>query len=906
MTLESSGTPIVLDSNGPITVGIMYASPGLFSAEVIGGDGNEGLKNRSVNGSYRLLPSDPACEAKQRQMLGVYYEPTTAARMASHSLFEATPVEEACPAFAKGFRSNLMNVHVVIADRLERGLDGRRLVLRNMNKAEVLQQWEWPLVNPPSDTEEDWLARSIASTMAQIHGATASVTLDRLPAAGLHYRVHGVDGGALELTLTSGMWEPSTFVPLARKLWARVQQAPPAEASILPRLLEPRLAELLKATRDLQASLERQPTSARHHEEAALLAGALAMRAPSAAGLYDIRPLLNIMTARLAIAAVLSPVVSNEGELAHAVLDALVGRDVAAFERIQRLSSRLRSPSEAAWGRAVRMRASSDWRIFKTASKPSLLEQLEYIGALARVWTQERALSAWREFALEDDFALACRVLVFPKNNIELGGELAGPCVAAQAEEARFIARSYGTETLSDWWTKPAPLDSAPIPQSVWRQFAEGSLVDPVWRLDSHLGGLAPNSASRLQFRQDAVGQIGFVPAGKALWADWAGSPLAGKFVAVKGKEPCESLVAALTADRLALGALGWTFVTSCRQLPRRENLFKPVLPTGTMFDHKTRFQWSGMIDELNAKTWVMAWGRHYYSSIPFQISLFQGEGRLPAARDFRVFSGEADYNLGLASDWARIVAEQNRFEDALGPSRAACRMDPTECFQLNQILRALGRTDEAYDVAIRAHSLAGGTVNSSVEAGWLIDEHIRRGRLAKAKELVANIAETGSAAAMLSEARLSEREGAFDKAKELWVAMDQSYGSQEAKVFEMRQSLRSGKATRAEIAASIQSLGPKQKGTMQQQPQRISVQQLYDEGAARQRELMAMGLVDADRITQVNGYPVENKEQFFAALTLDDSLLVTFTTTRYDGSGTRIVKGYFYHLAYGRVRMPT
>src|SRR4029453_10004592 len=101
-----------------------------------------------------------------------------------------------------------------------------------------------------------------------------------------------------------------------------------------------------------------------HHESAALLLSAFALREASGTFL-DLRRTLCRLTAHLALADALRGAHDRtlQGRLAEAALLSLVGRQQDAVARLNATTS-AELPEEArAWLRALRLRATLDWRL---------------------------------------------------------------------------------------------------------------------------------------------------------------------------------------------------------------------------------------------------------------------------------------------------------------------------------------------------------------------------------------------------------------------------------------------------------------------------------------------------------------------------------------------------------------
>ncbi len=246
--------------------------------------------------------------------------------------------------------------------------------------------------------EQHWLVdevtRDVVEMLAFIQAGPAfevskvGLTLHPKDATGLSYQVTAAIAGLPELQqeipLTQHLWAPENYVPLARALASALKlQAPDAGGappSDLPvALTRPDTATLIRENRRISEALAQTPLNASLHEEAALLVGTLALR--EASGKFnDIRPALCRMTAHLVMAACFQEKPSLTGQLARLLQDALADRQAATLQGLADLPSL--PETWQPWVRALKLRATLDWRLLPEPEKATLLEQLAFARAL--------------------------------------------------------------------------------------------------------------------------------------------------------------------------------------------------------------------------------------------------------------------------------------------------------------------------------------------------------------------------------------------------------------------------------------------------------------------------------------------------------------------------------------------
>ena len=277
-------------------------------------------------------------------------------------------------------------------------------------------------------SEEHWIvdetARSIAEMLAFAKDGTADavkVTVTPIDTKPHAYKLQAELGGvavASELALQDHVWSPQEHAAWAKALlagWKLAPATPPAaDADFLSRLTEPTPAVLLREARRLSAALTKAPLDSALHAQAALVTEAFALR-EAAREFSDYRRELCRAAAHLAIAQALQPEAADPARrMAQAALDALAERQAKALETLAALEKES-GAGMAAWMRALRMRATGDWR--PETEKPTLFEKLETFRAraqsidayLATNWLKDQKpppLHDWRRLVLTTDFGV--------------------------------------------------------------------------------------------------------------------------------------------------------------------------------------------------------------------------------------------------------------------------------------------------------------------------------------------------------------------------------------------------------------------------------------------------------------------------------------------------------------------
>ena len=256
--------------------------------------------------------------------------------------------------------------------------------------------WSW-------QNEEDWMVSEIVGSIAAMaayarHPARPSpsdwkVTIDsatRSAGSGASLKplrmMLRVSGRSLSLDVSSHLFSPEAYLPLARALLPA--RDPERRNRLLPddklltALLDLRAAIIEEHNARVSEALELDPLNAAAHGQAALVLGALALREASGA-FSDVRPALQRMTAHLTLARALGDAgaPSLAGRYAELVLLSLVNRQREAIDKLEAIEASSDAPTERAWLRALRLRITGDWRMLPDAKGATLLERLERLRA---------------------------------------------------------------------------------------------------------------------------------------------------------------------------------------------------------------------------------------------------------------------------------------------------------------------------------------------------------------------------------------------------------------------------------------------------------------------------------------------------------------------------------------------
>jgi hypothetical protein len=607
-----------------------------------------------------LLPLGPVCEARQKAAQAIPEAESTAAAVTAIQEFQAAPAAARCPQMEATLQSLLDQLSPVVASGINAGnAQTTRIKIERLDPSDpnlVLATWEWSMaLSMPREpaTEEASIALGTASRINELLGGSQALTI-KATTASPRPTVFEIGGAphVFSIDMRTGAWSPRSFAPLVNALVSKEAGAPGGviSSNLIEALATPGLSVFLTLNDEVGAALKADPFNARTHEAAALLVGSVALRAPLIS-YGDSRHLVDATVAHLAIADARSRGrLGTEGELALVILDLLVGRDVSALQRIRNLSSRLPGATGASWSRALQMRANGDWRVYSEKGA-SRLEHLEYVRALARSWSAERAAGSFQSSSQLDEVALECEALMAKENGVEVGNQLAQPCLVAELATATLLAGKLGASDPERWWLAPTQGDvRAPITHEMWRRSSEGLIADALWKFDHHLEELA-QPGQRAIFQSQTAKRFERSVLVRTLASQWAS-------MAAAQNPFCASLMADIDAEPSRLSVRAWQFARAAcdARFPKESDWFSPWTPSGTLFDHRNRLE---LLLASATQTDLDSMRRMAFYE---PMLLFMSHpGREPVSADFAQYRTERAYSLRLMQDWARVTSVTER-----------------------------------------------------------------------------------------------------------------------------------------------------------------------------------------------------------------------------------------------------
>jgi len=724
------------------------------------------------------------------------------------------------------------------------------------------------ILSGPYQTEQAWAVGEIAADIAEMAALAA-----RQPRPAAVPAPAGVTP-----------WMPEQLVAFASD---RLGPAPAKGASgatlspQYPLLIDLTPAALVRASASVSAALKRDMRADAGHESAALVLGAFGLR-EAAAGLSDVRWVLNRMTAHLAIAAALragETAASLDGRLAHATLLALSDRDASTLSALAQIPEATADAALGAWLRGLRMRVTQDWRITPQPATASRLEKLEYFRARRSSMNGRRAgeeLAELREPVAAD----LGRIVQSFSWAVEDGNDFVLPALALELMEFSDVHRLVRGKPLpSDLPAavvnvRAARLVTADGPQVVgwgaWAEFFQrhiGSYIGQVDNLHRRMHG-SPAIADQVKRALDIqFAHLTLFPVASAHRTKGRGTEADLTYIrpaidlAVRAPE-------LITYDFWAFLDMGSRYEMVAHAMPSRTPWF--ALPTAAMpYEAGTRTvdtigriplpALEALVAEASSDKWLMSRALRPRPKNQALVDLVFTLLRARNAYDL--------WAIDVAANGSRDVAARITWR------RHGCSLAASQCLTLAWLLANTGDQAAAaaeYERVFKDPALD--QVMMSNASWWLVAYYERNRQIDRALDLAERSAAVGSARGIITLARFYERRGRSDEARVLYEGLSDRYQSRgdEWLGFLYRQAVVRGRVTeQTEYARVLNARFP---DGLRPVPAAMTAQPaagvfINRDSAESQRLRLQAG----DIIVGLDGWLVKSKEQYQAIMAFAD-----------------------------------
>jgi hypothetical protein len=679
-------------------------------------------------------------------------------------------------------------------------------------------------------------------------------------------------------------WEPDAFVEMARDAFGDAAKASIDDdiVEVYPALIAMDVRTLTESSKTVSQLLAANMRNAHAHESAALVLGAFALR-EAADWFTDPRWSLNRMTAHLAVARALrqGDQRSPDGALANVILLALANHQARALTELGELGTAPPAEPLNAWIRALQMRITQDWRAFPQPQTTSRLEKLEYFRARRATVQRERAMPVLEKLAesVAADFARIAQDSVV---GVEDGHELITPALDLELEEAeRAYFRVHGRSMpglLHDALNHRAPrlINGGPdiLPWGAWAEFYQRHIAMNMSMVDSfvrHRLANPDNADERKRGLEAHLRDLTMFPVGTLRWTKGSEGTEADlkyirEIISLTAKAP--ELV---PARAWQFAEMGSRYEPVATLMPKAADWFNRPTPR-VPFEAGVR----GASEDVES----------LLSTAPHDMLLLkamaEGDPNAAAVKHARgLLEYHHDYDLRAIDTSIKHVNTGS--QDLLNLQRKACSISPRDCMAMASTL-LYWMDDEAaaareYEQAFADPDLD--AIARANESNWLVSYYYRTKQVDKAVALAEQVVRTGAGAGYVTHGRLSERRGLFDQAEEDFMAHVTAYDNKSGLLgfYYRRVEVEKSDAYRAKYQQWLAKVFPdglqSAPTSMPGSPQK-GVFVYKDSPYSRK-----YGVRAGDIIVGLEGYRVDNQEQYFAINAFKDDPVMKITLWR-------------------------
>ena len=720
-----------------------------------------------------------------------------------------------------------------------------------------------------------------------------------------HVTAQLASDGALQcdLPITTPIWSPTTYRPLVTALFAKLQlksgDADNVPSSSLLRILsEPRADTIAKTDLELSKKLAGNFTSAATHEEAALLLASFALRENSGM-FFQIRFELCRIAAHLAFAQGLrgDRAATIEGQLAGAALVVLYNNQVTALDIIQSIPD---NDDTAVWKRALRMRATGDYRIIAETDTPTLWEKIEWFRARAYSVNADRA---WADLRLRDDWRPLAdwwRTLNSNPCSVEVGHVALAAGMRAEFGEYGLV---YKIETGFDPNNKELVDTLNTAPERCIVRNPDGSPLIHVigwgtWAafLQRHLCNTMRADFNFLQYMWDVPDKaLDYRNAVDARFSGLLLYPLVQRQNATDNayyRKEQDDTMALVHRSPQMVPAEAWNYV--CYTVPFGSLYIPPPHafinewhkhnpPPGTAYNPSPRLNHPSLTNQPDTITRIeqMHALAPYDEAITFYLLRIR-DGETPTPEQLQqAYAAVLNFqSLPCEQIASRYKDDTQAYEQWMNK---AAVLDPSYYRILAEFYVKKGRETDAANAYIQWMSNEVDEVAIANDSGWLVDYFERTDQPDSATQLANRAADTYSARGLLVKARLLERRHDYNGALHYYQAIYDRY-EYAGSIIGFLSRLKAAKGLEASEAALLDHL------LKVNLPGGINKVEINDKTPPPQigvivntenRYITKAGLRRGDVIAAIRGYQVTSWASYIVLRDLDPDTPITLTIWR-------------------------
>jgi len=646
----------------------------------------------------------------------------------------------------------------------------------------------WPLL--PYQSEDEFIVSQTAIAaidLAQFAKTSVPEPMGRLVVSAMRtdpvqpvvrFRVGSRD---VTVNLSTDVWDPGAYAEIARS--AGAEPAPrelKSDDGVAAALLDFKVESFRVQNDTLSIALHNDYRNPENHEAAALLLAAFAFREASR-NFYDPRLVLCRATAHLAVARAMRGAVSEaspSGQLADLVLQVVAGRTGPAIAQLDAFEKRNPAPALQAWARALRRRATLDWRE-PPDEDSSLLERLQHVRALSRMLGASHSLDYLENTTPEavPDWGW---ITTETPATVERGNALLDATISQTITEAMQvlgIARGDSLAKVDSLLSREPAVSSLDrggaggirvIDDGMWSAFYQRELAHVAEEGYVFYRRMIGNPEAAARFEKDVDWLLGRQP----LW------PFVQRLRAADYGAAMTNVLPLLEERPQTVPYLAWLSAVAVPSgvarvpAPHPSLWFKTIFPTGTAFESRRmnvqKIVPSDFIAHADAIHELSPWEPPI--AINWSIVRCHKNGGCTPQQERENLSAIADYSLTAM----RKLAESA--PDPQAGLKRVCELSGSDCSKLGDWLLRHDRFSEAAVAYQEFFDRDLDRVEASGGVEWLVRYYQKAGRTRDALRVAETAALVGSFGGMKVLAGYLERQGNVNDAERVYRGMSDRY----------------------------------------------------------------------------------------------------------------------------------
>jgi hypothetical protein len=660
----------------------------------------------------------------------------------------------------------------------------------------------WPSL--PFQSEDQWIVSQTAVSVidfAQYARTGKAAPLSTLAISRMHadparpaltFRVGSHD---VAVSLATHVWDPDAYVELARREGASGQPGP-VNDDIVNALLDLKLDTLRVQNDTVSIALQRDYRNPANHEAAAMLLAAFALREASGY-FYDPRLVLSRAAAHLAVARAMrggTSEPSDAGRLAAVMIDIDAGRTGPAVATLDALDRAHPIDAAQSWARALRRRATMDWRMVPDDRAP-LIERLEYMRSVARMLGVSNSLEYIEHHDAEAVPDWGWRTLDFPMS-VASGHVFVDDTIERTLSEAAAVlgvSRSPARGDLVAMLSREPAVSSIGrrpgrgievLDEGTWSAFYQRELAHVAMQGSEFYRGMlgAPDMAEKFERQVDAL--MGATPLWPIVLRLRIESECRCAFkeerlpkISATYRETMARMVPLIRQTPQRVPFLAWTWVEKSPHpsiapinIIQPNQWFRTIYPTGTTFESRRmnaqRIIPNDFVAQADALHALAPWD----PLVTINWSLITCRHGCTAEQERANFANIAEIHLTTMERFAE------RTGDPAASYRRICEIASDRCYGLADWYKSHDQFGDAAAASQQFFDRALDRVAASNGIEWLVRYYQKTGQAVQARRVAHAAADVGSARGIAALAGVYEREGNTAKARELFRQIFERY----------------------------------------------------------------------------------------------------------------------------------